>query len=235
MDAALPDPGGNEVMVPGSDIVPGIDGLKSSENPGTDAVSFVLSGKAAASAEPSQVPQVPFRPQDVEQRIPITFTNNSNMVLRYWGADKMDVIFEQRPPDLIRAGQKHRFRVKGKRGSRIHFGLMYSILANETEGAERNAEMDPAFQRPASENMIADCQIVPAVGGLKAGGWPEKDGALFVLRGKAAASAQRQSHRSNRNGAGAAAGSGAAHPDHLHQQLQHGAALLGRRQDGRDL
>jgi hypothetical protein len=101
-------------MVPGSDIVPGIDGLKSSENPGTDAVSFVLSGKAGASAEPSQVPHVPFRPQEVEQRIPITFTNNSNMVLRYWSADKMVVTFDQKPPDLIKPRPKPRFRHPGQ-------------------------------------------------------------------------------------------------------------------------
>jgi hypothetical protein len=186
MDAAFPGPGGNGGDGPGSDIVPGIDGLKSIENPGTDAVSFVLSGKAATvSAEPSQVPQVPFRPQDVEQRIPITFTNNSNMVLRYSGADKMDVIFEQRPPDLIKPGQSIGFAVKGKRGRAIHFGLMYSILANETEKAENaTPKWIPDFDIPPAENMIATCRIEPAVGGLKAGGWPEMDGALFVLSGR---------------------------------------------------
>jgi hypothetical protein len=178
-------PAGTAVMVPNSDIVPGIDGLKSSENPGTDAVSFVLSGKAAVSAEPSQVPHVPFRPQDVEQRIPITFTNNSNMVLRYWGADKMDVIFEQRPPDLIKPGQSIGFAVKGKRGRAIHFGLMYSILANETEKAKNGTpKWTPHFNVPPAENMIADCRIIPGMGGLKAGGWPDKDDALFVLSGR---------------------------------------------------
>jgi hypothetical protein len=168
-------PAGTAVMVPGSDIVPGIDGLKSSANPGSDAVSFVLSGKAAASVQPAQAQ---------EQRIPITFTNNSNMVLRYWGADKMVVTFDQKPPDFIKPGQSLGFAVRGKRGSGIRFGLMYSILANETEKAEKGTpKWTPHFQIPPGGNMIADCQVLPGMGGLKAGGWPEKDGALFALSG----------------------------------------------------
>jgi hypothetical protein len=186
-------PAGTAVMVPGSDIVPGIDGLKSSENPGTDAVSFVLSGKAAASAQRPKTPQAPAGTQDVEQRVPVTFTNDSNRVLRYWGADKMDVTFEQRPPDLIKPGQSLGIVVRGKRGSPVHFGLMYSILANETEKAENaTPKWLPYFNIAPGEQMIADCQIVPEIGGLKAGGWPEKDGALFVLSGKAAVSAPQQ-------------------------------------------
>ena len=185
-------PAGTAVMVANSDIVPGIDGLKSSENPGTDAISFVLSGKAAAPAQQAQAPQPPVRPKDLEQRIPITFTNDSNMVLRYWGADKMDVIFDRRPPDLIKPGQSLGFAVKAKGGSAIHFGLMYSILANETDKAENGTpKWSPHFNIPPGEQMIAACQIVPSIGGLKAGGWPEKDGALFVLSGKAASSAQQ--------------------------------------------
>ena len=141
-------PAGTGVMVPDSDIVPGIDGLKSSENPGTDAVSFVL-GQGRSTA---QQPQPPAQSKGPEQRIPITFTNNSDMVLRYWGADKMDVVFDQKPPELIEPGQSLGFVVTGKRGSRIHFGLMYSIVANETDKAATGTpKWTPHFNIPPGE------------------------------------------------------------------------------------
>ena len=177
-------------MIADCQVVPGIGGLKAAGRPEKEGALFVLSGKAAASAQRPQPPQqpqqpAPARPQDLERRIPITFTNNSNMVLRYWGADKMVVVFDQKPPDLIRPGQSLGFAVTGKGGSEIHFGLMYSILANETDKAENGTpKWTPHFNIPPGEQMIADCQIVPGMGGLKAGGRPEKDGALFMLSGR---------------------------------------------------
>jgi hypothetical protein len=62
--------------------------------------------------------------------------------------------------------------VKGKRGRAIHFGLMYSILANETEKAQNGTpKWTPHFNVPPAENMIADWPDHPGMGGLKAGGW----------------------------------------------------------------
>jgi hypothetical protein len=193
-DAAAPKwtphfdiPAGTTVMVPNSDIVPGIDGLKSSENPSATAVSFVLSGTSARS-----VPQVPLRPQDVEQRIPVTLTNDSDRTLLYWGQDKMVVTFEQRPPKSIRPGQSFTFAIRGKRGTEISFGLMYSIVEKETDKPDgKTPKWAPYFRIPPAAGMIAHAHISnPGVAGLKAGGWPDKDGALFVLSGKAVASAQ---------------------------------------------
>ena len=170
-------PAGTTVMVAGSDVVPDIVGLKSSENAGTDAVSFVLSGKTVASAQQPGA--------GAELRIPITFTNDSNMVLRYFGADKMALAFEGKPPEVIKPGQSLAFTVRGKRDSDIHFGLMYSILASEAETGDKDTpKWMPQFDLPQGSGMIAVCNLDRGTDGLGAAGRSEKGGAIFSLSGK---------------------------------------------------
>jgi hypothetical protein len=163
-----------------SDILPGINGLRTDTNPGTAAVSFVLSGKAAGQ------PQSGSEAGAQERRIDITLDNRSNMVLKYWGADRMTVKFDKRPPPQLKPGEHGDFAIFGDPNKEITFGLMYSILPSADSSADNQSpKWTPHFRIPPGEGgWTANSFIVPAMGGLKTGESADKNAVTFVLVGK---------------------------------------------------
>src|SRR4029079_989664 len=108
---------------PDSTLDPELKGFSPSAAGGKGSVAFMLAGTSAEATQPGWSAS----PAAGQRRIDITFINQSDQHLKYWGADKMKVTFEQKPPDTLKPGASASFAIVAKGADEIAFGLMYSI------------------------------------------------------------------------------------------------------------
>src|SRR5262249_48208373 len=74
---------------PDSTLDPDVKGLAPAAAAGKNGIAFMLTGTSAVSAQSPTSAQ----PAGAQQRIDVTFVNQSDMVLKYWGADRMTATF----------------------------------------------------------------------------------------------------------------------------------------------
>ena len=210
---------------PDSKLDPELKGYSPSEAAGKDAIAFMLAGASAAPQAAAKPPAPQASPAAGQRRIDVTFANQSERWLKYWGADKMTATFDRKPPDELKPGASATFAIFAKGSGEIHFGLMYSILPTTAAKADADTpKWTPHFTIPAGTAVMVPGQRHRA-----------RHRRVEEQREPGHGRGELRALGEGRSIGAASAGPGAAHPHHLHQQFKHGAALLGRRQDGRDL